>query len=112
APRAPVAESTVHGAARGGAGAAAPRGHPAQHHPASIVSRTIADVGPRRDPAATATVSLPLNPRHRPEDTDGASRGASRRASRGVLLAIVVLTAAIRLWNIGDQPVLYFDSGV
>lgn len=36
----------------------------------------------------------------------------SRAARRGVLVAILALAALVRLWGLGTEPVLYFDSGV
>src|SRR5207302_3990293 len=46
-----------------------------------------------------------------------AEQGAVRTKQRtwpawGTLVAIVALAAAVRLWGLGAQPVLYFDSGV
>src|SRR5258708_38482568 len=34
------------------------------------------------------------------------------RANVGTLMAILALAAIVRLWGLGGQPVLYFDSGV
>src|SRR5258708_559554 len=34
------------------------------------------------------------------------------RANVGTLMAILALAALVRLWGLGGQPVLYFDSGV
>jgi hypothetical protein len=42
-------------------------------------------------------------------------RGHSRRrltAAHAALAAIVVVAAVVRLWGLGAQPILYFDSGV
>jgi 4-amino-4-deoxy-L-arabinose transferase-like glycosyltransferase len=43
--------------------------------------------------------------------TEGTQR-ATRNAQRATLLGIVALAAIVRLWGLGGQPVVYFDSGV
>ena len=42
----------------------------------------------------------------------GARDPTARSAQRGTLVAIVALATVIRLWGLGTQPVLFFDSGV
>src|SRR5439155_993174 len=43
---------------------------------------------------------------------DGTRSANKRNAKRGALLAILVLAAIIRLWGLGGQPVVFFDSGM
>src|SRR5437870_8080901 len=43
--------------------------------------------------------------------TEATKRG-KRNAERGTFVAIVTLAAIVRLWGLGGQPVVYFDSGV
>jgi hypothetical protein len=52
--------------------------------------------------------------RHRPASGRSEARaGKHEFVSKGrAVLAIVALAALIRLWGLGGQPVLYFDSGV
>src|SRR5213593_1715049 len=41
-----------------------------------------------------------------------ATNRGKRNAERGTFVAIVALAAIARLWGLGGQPVVYFDSGV
>src|SRR5438105_12815966 len=43
--------------------------------------------------------------------TEATKRG-KRNAERGTFVAIVTLAAIVRLWGLGSQPIVYFDSGV
>src|SRR5260370_12459950 len=46
------------------------------------------------------------------EPIEEGTKRATRNAQRATLWAIVALAAIVRLWGLGGQPVLYFDSGV
>ncbi|TME96524.1 MAG: glycosyltransferase family 39 protein [Chloroflexi bacterium] len=45
-------------------------------------------------------------------DNRAATERGTRNAERGTLVAIIALAAVVRLWGLGGQPILYFDSGV
>jgi len=46
------------------------------------------------------------------DDAGERERTRGLTAQRGVLLAILAVAAIVRLWGLGGQPVLFFDSGV
>src|SRR5579864_8317955 len=43
---------------------------------------------------------------------ESAASTASRPAQHWLLIGVLALAAIVRLWGLGSQPVLYFDSGV
>src|SRR5579864_5904786 len=43
---------------------------------------------------------------------ESAASTASRPAQHWLLIGVLLLAAIVRLWGLGSQPILYFDSGV